>query len=171
MNKSQEIKTKDLQTVGIRYFNEKENGIELSRNLGYAFLVKVGEGLYVNPFNPLEMYPVFERLPYANVTRDGEEFGNKVALISGEAKTGPCYLNVAGVGSNIFSRDTVTIDELENFMLDSSFYFVDRYDVAASRVLKNPIKMRKIMKKDEESRAEMLKFFEDRDVQKVNSKK
>lgn len=173
MNKSKEIKTKDLRTVGIKYFSEKENGIEVSKNLGYAFLIKMGDGLYVNPFNPLEMYPVFERLPYSNVTRYGEEFGTKVALIGGEAKTGPCYLTVASIGENIFSGDTVTIGQLEDFMLGSSFYFVDRYDVAAARMLRNPIKMQKIMKKDEESRAAMVKFFEDRDVQvqKVNNKK
>lgn len=173
MNKNQEISTKNIRAVGLRYFSEEDNGIELSKNLGYAFLVKVGEDFYINPFNPLEGYPLFERVPYSNVTIYGEEFGSKVSLVCGEEKTGPCYITLADDATQIFKKDTVTVGEVEDLILRSPYYFMDRHDIALSRYRQHPLKMQKILNFDEAPHAEMVDFFEKRSVQiqKVNSKK
>lgn len=173
MNKNQKISTENLRPVGLRYFSEKENGMEVSKNLGYAFLVKVDENLYINPFEPLETYPLFDRLPYTNVTSYGEEFGSKIELVCGEEKTGPCYITLAEDSTKIFKKDSITVGELEDFILRSRYYFMDRREIALSRFMEHPIRMQKIMRNDETAYAEMVDFFEKRSVQiqKVNSKK
>lgn len=173
MNREQEIKTEDLRTVGIRYFSEKDNGIEVSKNLGFAFLYRLGEDNYVNLFNPVSNYPLFVRVPYSNVTSDGEEYGSKVALVCGEEKTGPCYVTIYEKATDLFKKDVVTIGEVEDYMLSSQYYFVDRSDIAKTRLPKNSAQMRKIMAADGKSYAEMEEFFEQRNVelQKVYGKK
>lgn len=173
MNRDQKIRTENLRTVGIRYFSKKENGVEVSRNLGFAFLFKIDENHFVNLFNPISDYPVFIRVPYSNVTNYGEEYGSKMSLVSGEANTGPCYVTISETATELFNKEVVTVGEVEDYILSSPYYFVDRSDIAMTRLRKKTIQMHKIMEADEKSYAEMKDFFEKRRVElpKVYGKK
>jgi len=170
MNKEQEIKVENLSRAALRYYSEKDNGIECSENLSEVFLVKISEGVYINPFNPLEMYPVFRRAPYANVLMpSGEDYGFKVWLVGGTEQTGPCYVLSSDRTGLIFKREKVTVGELEDYILSSGKYFKDRKGIALERIRKNPIQMLRVIKKDEDAEKKMLDFFEERrvHVQKV----
>lgn len=140
------IKTDDLLLVTLKYY-EKDKGVEVADNFAYAFLIKVGEDSYINPFSPLDLYPVFERLPYSNSTIDGESYGSKLKLLNDIDTTGPCYVVV---GTNTFDKDKISYEELENYILNSSKFFRDRFYIARDRLtkLKQPLKMCKIMKND-----------------------
>ena len=154
------IKTKDLNLVTLKYY-EEGNGVEVSDNFSYAFLVKIKDGVYINPFSQLELYPVFERLPYYNTTLDGEEYGNKLRLLNDVDVTGPCYIVV---GDNVFDKDVISYEELENYILNSSNFFKDRFYIAKDRLtkLKQPLKMLSIMKNDVLKLDDIDKYFYDR---------
>ena len=51
----------------MRYFDIERNGTEIPEDKAYAFLVKVN-GVYINPFNPFEEIPVYDRTKYTNTT-------------------------------------------------------------------------------------------------------
>ena len=165
MNKEQEIKVENLSRAALRYYSEENKGVECGDNLSETFLVKISEGVYINPFNPLEMYPVFKRAPYANVLMPyGEDYGSKMFLVGGDEQTGPCYVLSSDRTGLIFKREKVTIGELEDYILSSGKYFKDRKEIAYGRIRKNPIQMLRIIKKDEEAEKKMLDFFEERKV-------
>ena len=153
------IKTEDLSLVTLKYY-EKGLGVEVCENFSYAFLVNVN-GVYINPFSQLELYPVFERVPYCNTTLDGEDFGSKLNLLNDIDQSGPCYIVV---GTNIFDKEEVTYEELENYILKSSNFFRDRFYIARDRLskLKQPVKMLNIMKKDVFKLDDIDKYFNDR---------
>lgn len=153
------IKTKDLSLATLKYY-EEGCGVEVSDNFSYAFLVKVN-GVYINPFSQLELYPVFERVPYSNTTLDGEEFGSKLRLLNDIDVTGPCYIIV---GTNMFDKEEISIEELENFILKSSNFFRDRFYIAKDRLtkFKQPLKMMSIMKKDVLKLDDIDEYFGDR---------
>lgn len=160
------IKTEDLLFTTLKYY-EKDKGVEVSDNFAYAFLVKVSDDVYINPFEPLDLYPVFERVPYSNVTKDGESYGSKMRLLNDIDTTGPCYIVMSG---KLFDKDLISYEELEEYILNSDKFFKDRFYIAKDRLakLKQPLKMLSIMKKDVFQLDDMDKYFYDRiDYQKI----
>ena len=113
----------------MRYFDKKGNGTEIPEEKAYAFLVNVN-GVYINPFNPFEEVPVYDRTNYTNTTLDGVSYGTKIVLASGEVKDGPCYVLEKGDGREIFDKEEVTIKDLEDYMFASQDFFFDRMEVA-----------------------------------------
>lgn len=163
MNKKQMIDTNRLFLGGMRFFSKEDNGAELSDNLGYAVLYKIAEDIYINIMNPLEEYPVFLRVPYTNVSSYGEEYGTKLALVSKKVETGPCYV-ISSSFKELLKVDNIDLEGLEDYILNSSYYFIDRTDIAKDRLKKNPRKMNSIIKNDSKSYEEMVEFFENRKV-------
>ena len=112
----------------VRYFDMERNATEIPEDKAYAFLVNIN-GVYINPFSPLEEVPVYDRTNYTNTTLDGESFGTKIVLASGEVKEGFCYVLEKISGKEIFNKDIVTIRDLEDYMFDTNDFFFDRLTV------------------------------------------
>lgn len=166
MNKIEKIKTKDLKLATLRYFSEENRGVEVDSPLGcYAFLVEIGKDTYVNPFNPLEEYPIFKRVPYSNTTMSGEDYGTKIMSVNNILREGPCYVLSDSSIVEYFSGEEIDLEVLEEYMLKSRGYFRERKTAALARLKKHPIKMYKILKNDEKMEAEVENFFAERGVQ------
>lgn len=119
----------------IRYFDAEMNASEIPEEKAYAFLVDIN-GTYINPFNPLEEVPVYDRVNYTNTTLDGETYGTKIKLVNGEVQEGMCYILEKGDGRDIFDKDIVSLKDMEDYMFKSSDFFVDRLSAAKKRGLK-----------------------------------
>ena len=130
--KNKEISTDRVRLAQIRYFDVAENASEIPSEKAYAFLIKVN-GVYINPFNPLEEVPVYDRLWYSNTTWEGREFGTKIVLAQGEVQEGKCYILEMEKGKDIFDKKSVTIKDLEDYMFKSDDFFADRLTVGKSK--------------------------------------
>lgn len=119
----------------IRYFDVERNASEIPEEKAYAFLVNVN-GVYINPFNPLEEVPVYDRVNYTNTLSNGESFGTKIKLVNGEVREGMCYILEKMNGRDIFNKDMVTINDMKDYMLKSSDFFVDRMNAVNNGSLK-----------------------------------
>ena len=126
------IQTKDLKLAQIRHY-EKGRGAEVPRDKAYVFLLKKGDN-YVNVFNPGLELPVYGRTLYSRTyydgrSADGEDYGTLLQLASGEEKTGPCYVLEHYHDDSIFDGDTVTMRQLEAYVMNSGYFFMDSVDV------------------------------------------
>lgn len=119
------IKTKDLRLARIKYFDLEHNGAELCDMEVYAFLQAVGDK-YVNVFKPEEELPVYDRAPYANVTKTGEDYGNRLIHVSGEVMDGPCYVMELVSVPELVGMDIIGLDALKEYVLSSKKLFADR---------------------------------------------
>ena len=145
-----EIKTNRLKLAQVRFFSEKHNGVEIPEKPAYAFLVKLGEDNYFNPFNLEREYPVYDRTFYAQCDRNGNDYGTIIRLVSGEVKSGPCYvlekknnpLDFTGFG-RLCLDDSVSIEKLEEYMLSSDLFFIDRVNILEKMDLDTPQLQRK----------------------------
>ena len=154
------LDVKKLRLAQVRYFNEERMSSSLPRQAAYAFLVQLGDA-YFNVFNPTENLPVYDRVPYTNVNEFGEEFGNMISLVYGEIKDGPCYILQSLPVDKLFEKDTISFLELENYMINSSLFFVDRIGLIEDSMKKNSIKFSKsLLLKDFERLEQLNCFFE-----------
>lgn len=163
MSKDKNIKLKDLKLAEMRYYDKKNNGVEVGEAVSYVFLVKVKD-IYVNPFNPLERYPIFKRAPYANVTANGDDYGSKLWLVDGDDCSGPCYILFGDELKKEFSEDSLSLTDLENCILSSDKFFKDRREIALRKFKSQPFKMYKLLKRDEIKQDSLIHFFESRNV-------
>ena len=123
------VDTSKLRLAQLRYFNLERKASEIPDEKAYAVLVEVN-GTYVNVLNPIEELPVLDRSPYTNTTPDGQhEFGNQLFLINGELQDGPCYILERGNLRDHLRRETVSISDIENYVLNSKEFFVDRVEL------------------------------------------
>lgn len=130
--KNKGIDISKIKLAQIRYFDAERKGSLIPEEKAYVFLVDIG-GEYINLFNPSEILPVFGRAPYSNITMDGVEFGTKIVLLQGEIQDGPCYIIEKINSDDIFRKDEVTVEEIENYMIKSDRFFVDRIDIFERR--------------------------------------
>lgn len=159
------IKTDDLYFATIKYY-EKDKGVEVVENFAYAFLIKM-DNMYINPFSPLDLFPVFDRVPYPNYTLSGEEFGSKLRLLNTIDRSGPCFIVV---GEKLFDKEEVNYEELEEYVINSKLFFKDRLPIAKERMkkFKSPLKMCEIILSDEKKLDNYESYFSERiGVQKV----
>ena len=119
------LNTENLRLARIKYFDTKHNGAEICDEEAYAFLFAFG-GNYLNVFNPADNLPIYDRAPYANVAKNGMNYGNKLFHISGDVKDGPCYVIEPYSVKSLVGKDTITMEELREYVLASKKYFVDR---------------------------------------------
>lgn len=118
------INVDDLFLAEFRIFDLELNASEIPPVYGYVFLVK-DRDCYKNVFYPELDYPVYERVPYANTTLDGEDYGSKIKLAQGELSDGPCYIIKCSF-SNINDKRQISIDELKKYIFQSDKFFLDR---------------------------------------------
>ncbi len=128
MNKNKKIKSDKIRLAKLKYFDVEHNGVEVTREDPYVFLVKVNDS-YINLFDPLEEMPVYDRLPYSNVARTVGDYGTKIRLIQGEEKEGLCYVIENVDIGNLLGKDVIKVSDLINYMYRSEDLFVDRKEL------------------------------------------
>ena len=114
----------------MKYYSKEDNGIEYSDPLTYAFIVDLDNGEFANPFDVIEDFPVFKRVPYANYTQDGESYGTKVLLVSNVDKTGACYVLNKSVAEMGIKDDIVSSEQLIDYMFQNTD--IERIDAISS---------------------------------------
>lgn len=155
------FKTKDIKLAELKYFDKDHGGMEYMDSLSLIFVAKVGDE-YVNLLNICESYQTYERVPYSNTTNDGEDFGTMISLVSGVEKNGPCWLLTGQKVDDLLKEETVSIEELEDYVLNSRDYFKDRYDIAFNRLYRGErlFKMLDIINKDITKKRNIDRFFD-----------
>lgn len=154
-------KKNELFIAELRYLDSKE-GIEYDSPLSYVLLNKKNNHYY-NVFDVFEEYPVFERSKcYSNCTSDGVEYGTMMYYRGGVIQDGPCWV----IGSAFpLQKDEFTKNELEDFIINDERFFKDRREVAPSRI-KNPLKLLKLLNKDDAKYDYMVYYLQEREIQK-----
>lgn len=164
----------NLMRIGeLRYYSKENNGVEVSAPLSYGMFMFL-EGHWVNIFDVSDDNSIFVRLRcYGNVTNYGFEYGSKLQLVSDEEKekSGPCWILGDVTFSKVIGKEEVSLEEVENYILNSSDYFKDRAEIALQRIHSwdSPIKMYGVIRRDRKDREKMDSFFAERSktVQKV----
>ena len=123
------INTKDLKIAQVRYFDASHNGVLVPHLEAYVILQRITENQYVNVFHPEVEYPVYERIPYSNTTKDGWEFGTMIMQVSGKSEDGLCYVMLATPVQDVLGVEQVTMEELEEVVLRWKEFFIDRIDL------------------------------------------
>ncbi len=131
------VQTKDLKLAQIRYY-EKGRGTEVPIDKAYVFLLKKGDN-FVNLFNPGLELPVYGRTLYSRSyydgkNADGEDYGTLLQLASGEEMTGPCYVLEHYHDDKIFDGDTVTMEQLRAYIMNSKYFFMDSADIIGAAI-------------------------------------
>lgn len=167
MNNRDKFDVNKLRLVALKYYSKEDNGVEYTEALSYAFLVKVDDNTYINPFALEDEYPVFEAAPYSNISSasNWESYGRKLFLANGIDESGPCYVSYRNNLREVFDTDIVTVDMLRTYMLKSNFYFKDREDMLMDNIKKNPLGTIRMIREDKKSKEKMLAFFKERGVQ------
>ena len=153
------IKLKRLKLARVKYFDKEHNGAEVNDIDAYAFLYEK-DGEYVNLFNPAREYPVYGRVPYTNTTRDGEDFGSKIVLRSGEVESGPCYIIDMEDCSKFFGKDKMSLDSLKQYMMMSSSFFIDRLEMMQEGTKREKILHYKKIQQDRTMHARFNQFMD-----------
>ncbi len=154
--------TSDLYLAEVKYA-DKEKGIEVMEPISYAFVYHKDNSFY-NVITK-EEYPTYERVPYPNRTIDGEDYGTKVKLLNDIDNTGECYLLTGINCRELFEKDKVQLETIEDYILNSSCYFKDRVGVAIKRLtdLKQPLKMIRIIRNETNKKDEIDEYFRERE--------
>ena len=126
---NKQMKADQVRLARVRYYDDSKKGIEVDNIGAYAFLVKAGTK-YINIFDITSDLPVFERVPYSNTTKDGEDFGSKVMQISGvEDVSGLVYVLEDSTAKDLFNEDQVSDELLKRYIIHSKKFFVDRKSI------------------------------------------
>ncbi len=159
----EKFSTSDLYLAEVKYA-DKEKGIEVMEPISYAFVYHKDNSFY-NVITK-EEYPTYERVPYPNRTMDGEDYGTKVKLLNGVAATGECYLLTSINCRELFKEDKAYLETIEDYILNSSYYFKDRVDIAIKRLvdLKQPFKMIRIIRDEYSKKDEIDEYFRVREI-------
>lgn len=164
------ISSKCIRMVDFKYYVDGK-GVEHTDSLSKGVLVDFGNGRYVNPFCISDSYPIFERGFSSNTTYGGHSFGTRVHHVANKLTTGPCWILDNKDFSEEIGKDEISLDDLENYILMSNEFYKDRIRIAEKRLFKGrkKHKMMRIIARDEESLAEMEKFFVEREhsIQKI----
>ena len=128
----EKIKTDNLRLAKVKYFDTKHNGAEISDIEAYAFLVEVGENQYLNVFDPDENIAVFDRSNYSNYTKDDVAFGNRLVHVCGEIANGACYVMERISVPALLGVESITLEQLKDYILASDKFFVDRLSLLES---------------------------------------
>lgn len=148
------INVENIKIAEIREFDTKHNGVAVDF---YSYLILIEkDGVYFNPFSEEDNYAVYRRLPYANSTFSGEEYGNKIELIQGEEKDGPC---IVLTNIQLPSIKELSLRQLENMIINSTKYYKDRENIVKDRFISHPVKRNKYIKKDRENKEKLERLL------------
>ncbi len=156
----EKMKTENLKLAQIRYFETKRNATEIPMNPAYVILFHQ-EGEYMNVFCPGEELPVYERAPYGNCTLNGDNYGNLLYLASGEVQEGPCFVVEPFRMKDILRKEEVSMSELEDFVMTSDYFFVDRISLLEKKEgsFLSRMKNRKKIQEDQTKKEQLDSYF------------
>lgn len=170
------INVKDLKVADVRYFDKEHNGLEYAEPVSRVVLLNRGD-TYINLLCPGEIASLYRRIPNTTNPLSTEDyFGTKIEHVCGEEETGEAWLLTDVDFKSIFHRDEVTIEDVEDYVLRSCYYYHNRAELIERRLNRSKLSTRDIMLlidtkvKDKEGKAKMDEFFAARGVQKVYSK-
>lgn len=141
MNQMNTFKTDQLSVAEIRLFNEERKSSTIPEKKSYTILLNQ-DGKYLNILNPILDYPVYERVPYANILPNGEGYGTMISHVSGEIKDGPCYIIDVNM-KRILSKDMISYEEILSYVLQSGKFFPDRISIIENMDIISRMKYRK----------------------------
>lgn len=166
-----------LCVAEVKWFDSFNNGLEITEEpISHVILYNKDDG-YFNVLNPDESLSLYKREP-STTSRLGREYyiGSAVNLVSGEAADGPAWLLTDIDLSKIFSStSSVSLTEIENYVINSPLFFHDRKPFLESMVKdKNngasPIermRWKSLIASDTSKLARMHSFFEGNGLQIV----
>ena len=170
------IDSKKIRLGKVSYYSMSHNGSCVPPIDAYVFMVNVN-GVYVNPFNEEMNFPVYDRSPYSCTTRDGDDYGNLIQNVQGEDRNGTCIvLERFDVGES-FGEKELSLGMLEDYILSSNKFFVDRLNLIQENISDNVIlrflqeKSKKCkykrsqLLKDKKSLSQLTSFLWDCDVE------
>lgn len=117
----------NIYLAKVRYLDKDKGEFNTDIDV-YTFLQKK-DGQYVNLFHPELDYPVYE-YAYSKYSDLGNENGAYLNRVQGDIKDGLSYVVQKTDIRGIFK----TIYDIEQFMLYSSEFFIDRIDVINKRI-------------------------------------
>ena len=161
----EKIKTSRIKLADLKFFDSNYNGVELSDSQSRGILFdSTGNEDYNNLFCLAEAYPIFKRAPVSNVTLGGVSYGTKLYHVSNKIVTGPCWILSSEDFSQIFNKDAVTLEEIEDYVLSSEKFFKDRVEIVQKRIKEgnNSLPLSTIIERDEVGKALMDEFFAER---------
>lgn len=147
------LPVKDIKRAQVRYFQSDINACEIPEIGAYAYFLKIKD-TYINILNPFEDCNIYERVPYPNFTKDGEDFGSKIKLVNGTSSDGICYILDSGDAS-FSNKPFISIEEFENIIINLDIFIPDRIKLIESKsyvtstMVKRLIKDKKIYNKFE----------------------
>lgn len=150
-----------IKLAQVRYFDVERNGCEIPPTKAYVILLE-DNGTYMNVFSLEDHVPVYSRVPYSNTTRDGEDFGTKIVLSSGEVQEGMCYVLDSLSSDSLFGdKKTVSYESLKNYVLNSDLFFPDRISLLRKekRNLRTKFRIAKQYKSDLERFDALSEYF------------
>ena len=170
------INVKDLKVADVRYFDEAHNGLEYTEPVSRVILLNRGD-TYINLLNPGEIAPIYRRIPNTTNPLSTEDyFGTKIEYVSGVEATGEAWLLSDVDFRCVFRRDEVTLEDIEDYVLRSTYYYHNREELIDRRLKRGKISKHDIMTmvdtkaRDSKSREKMCEFFAARGVYKVYTK-
>lgn len=123
----------NIYLAKIRYLDKDKGEFNTDADV-YTFLQKNGER-YVSLFHPELDYPVYV-YAYSKYNNNGDSNGVYLSIVQGEIQNGFCY--VLSEDNIIIRNDEKikldTIYDIEQFMLYSPYFFIDRIDVINKRI-------------------------------------
>ena len=165
--KSKKIDANKLRLAQLKYFDEAHNGVEVNGLDAYAFLYN-SDGHYINPFDSFTALPVYERLPYSNTTRDGEDFGSKIIYVQGDKSSGPCYVMGNTTMRELFGAKEITEEVLKNYIIKSRKFFIDRPVLMRALSKKDLRRYQDKLIKDAEMMDRLTEFFESHEEEQIH---
>lgn len=140
-----------LRVAKIKYFDSKDQSCRSlpdGLNQPYVFLYNF-DGKYINIFDPLREYPVYEETSLMYADNDGIDRGSLIFQVSGERKDGPIYLmHSSRTTRDYFKNDKIDYNQLKKCILFSSSFFIERPKIIMSLPLKERIGYLKKFLKD-----------------------
>lgn len=161
-----EYDVENFHLAEVRYLDLENCRFLSGDEVWYAFLVNK-DSVYMDLFCCLSDMPVFKLKPSAN-SMEGEENDDFELVVAGNecfVGSGPCYVLCDIDLKEIFGKDKVRQEDIENYILASDKFFIERKSIAKERMEISPAKMERILDNDKENEAKYIQFFQERGVQ------
>lgn len=164
-----------LCVAEVKWFDSVNNGLEITEEPISHVILYNKDDRYFNVLNPDERLPLYKRVPSSTIFF-GKEYYIGIDLVSGEVADGPSWLLTdIDLSKSFSSTSSVSLPEIENYVINSPLFFHDRKPFFESMVKdKNngasPIermRWKSLIASDTSKLAKMHSFFEGNGLQIV----
>ena len=144
------LNTKDLRLAKVKYYSEEKKAAALADVDAYVFLMRVGDQ-FINVFNELDDCLIMDR---------SKRYANALNYVSGELKSGPCYVVEPFPVEETLGRDTISFEDLKEYVMKSDKFFIDRLSLfKQENGIRRFINQPKI-KRDLESKKQLQEYLD-----------